>query len=313
VFQGSIPQDVRNILFQAATTWTTDKVAVACSGNLTVERVLANAGRFAIQGCDVSIYSCALGAFFARKPFRLALRDPLRAEWGWLEQGLQTQAGGVATLMLCSQFSKGIDKAGALKRNAYYERLIAGYQRQWPELLERTVRRLESVPLHLTDFHIGDATPWLESLPSDVAVISYPPFFAKGYAVMWRGLDTLFDWDAPAYEEIFEEQRRRFVAALMNRDHWILGSSQRLDDHADKLRGVAQTTLRGVPIFMYTSGGPTRVVTPRQKVMPVLLPRLSHGQQIGERMALVPLEAPQFQAVRSQYRDDRRVRTTDFL
>src|SRR5689334_4094689 len=75
LFQGSIPQDVRSILFEATRGWDSRRIAVACSGNFTVERVLHEHNRFDIAGCDVSIYSCALGAWFARQPFDLTLRD----------------------------------------------------------------------------------------------------------------------------------------------------------------------------------------------------------------------------------------------
>lgn len=44
MFQGTIPQAARDIIFEAAQHWGADRIAVACSGNFTIERVLYAAG-----------------------------------------------------------------------------------------------------------------------------------------------------------------------------------------------------------------------------------------------------------------------------
>lgn len=301
MFQGSIPPDMRNILNQIVTSWDCADIAVACSGNLTVERVLDESKRFAIHGCDVSIYSCCLGLYFASLPFRLQLRPQYQDTFGWLEVGLDSPAGALATLMLASDFTKGINASGELKNNRYYTRLIDGYQTEWPLLLEKTITRIEAVNLQLASFHAGDATPWLTTLPEDYGVISYPPFFAKGYEVMWRGLDILFDWDKPAFKEIFEAERQQFLDALMNRPYWMFGTSYLIPEYKPFLSGMSMTTNRGVPIHVYASKGDRRIVVPVQKTAPVLNPRLTPGITIGDHIKLSLLTAPQFQALRSQY------------
>ena len=45
MFHGSIPDDVRRILHQLVGGWRCGDVYVGCSGNFTVERVLAGTGR----------------------------------------------------------------------------------------------------------------------------------------------------------------------------------------------------------------------------------------------------------------------------
>jgi hypothetical protein len=299
MFQGSIPQAVRDMLHETVQGWHAQHYAVACSGNFTVERVLHQAGKPLISGCDVSIYTCALGAYFARSPFRLRLKDEYHERFAWLLPGLQTQAGGVATLMLLTSFAPAIKPTA----NAYYARLLDAYRRQWDALLDKTIQRLEAVPLRLHHFEIGDAVPWLETLPADVAVLSFPPFFAKGYEKMWAVHDQLFDWDKPAFAEIFEAHRTRFIVSLTQRREWLFMTSYEIPEYADHLRGMARTTLRGVPMYLYASSSPTRIAVPRQQVAPVNVPRLAPGDVLPEAapVKLLPLSVPQFQAIRAQY------------
>ncbi|MFA6132805.1 MAG: hypothetical protein WC869_02170 [Phycisphaerae bacterium] len=66
MFIGSINRYMRAVLEQAAGSWKGLTVYVACSGNFTVERILARCGVGTIHSNDVSIYSCALGWHLAR-------------------------------------------------------------------------------------------------------------------------------------------------------------------------------------------------------------------------------------------------------
>ena len=61
MFIGSINRYMRAVLQTAAAGWKGLPVFVACSGNFTVERILAQCGVGAIHSNDVSIYSCAPG------------------------------------------------------------------------------------------------------------------------------------------------------------------------------------------------------------------------------------------------------------
>lgn len=299
MFQGSIPADTRHMIYEAVKGWQAVRYAVPCSGNFTIERVLHEAGVKVISGCDVSIYSCALGAYLSGQPFRLSLQPDYAEALSWLAPSLDTQAGGVAALMLLTGFALSLKPSP----NAYYARLLDGYRHQWPELHEKTVQRLESLPLRLADFHAGDAVPWLEALPEDVACLSFPPFFAGGYAKMWAMHDKIFSWDAPPFAELFESHRARFLKAMTERREWLLIAPEKLPDYEFYLRGMARTTVRGVTIYLYSSQGPTRVVTPKQKTQPVTVPRLSPGQRLDPAapIRLMPLSVGQFQAIRAQY------------
>lgn len=302
MFKGTVPGEVRAMLYEAAQDWQADALAVACSGNFTIERVFA--GRMPLMGCDVTIYSCALGAWFARKPFEATLRPEHAEAFGWIADGMKDQAGTTATIMLLTGLSDALDKNLAVKQNAYYTRLVDGYRRKWPEMLEKTRERLETSPLQLRDYFAGDAVDWLPTLGPEIAVATFPPFFGGDYEAMFGKLDGLFDWPKPSYQEIFEARRKIFLAALVNRPHWAIGTRERLDGFDDHLRGTAKTTNRGVPLYLYASAGKTRVVAPRQATEPVSVPRLAPGDEIGGRLWIAPLSYAKFAALRSQYMNE---------
>lgn len=67
MFIGSINRYMRAVLETAAQGWRGMPVYIACSGNFTVERILARCGVGAIHSNDVSLYSCALGWHLASR------------------------------------------------------------------------------------------------------------------------------------------------------------------------------------------------------------------------------------------------------
>jgi hypothetical protein len=300
MFKGTIPAEVRAMLSEVAKGWTNAQaLAVACSGNFTIERVFAD--RFPLMGCDVTLYSCILGNFFSGQPFRLAIKPEYAETFDWLAPDLADPVNAVAAVMLLTTFTDSLDKHLQTKPNAYYARLVDGYRRAWPDMLEKTHARLAASPLHMKSFHAGDAVDWLPTLGPDIAVTSFPPFFVAGYQKMFAKIDELFDWDAPAYQEIFDDRRTAFLDSLMDRPYWAVGTSAPLPDLDGKLRGICKTSNRGVPIYLYANEGPRRIVMPRQNTEFVPAPRLSHGDEVGSRLWLAPLTMPQFSALRSQY------------
>lgn len=302
MFQGTIPPDARRIIHEALLGWQSKRVAVACSGNFTLERLLYEANRFdEIHGCDVTIYSCTIGAYLAGNPLNIALAPAYADALAWLAPSLDGDAGTVATLQLLSNVTL------ALKPNAnrYYTRLYEAYRHQWDDLHTKTTERLQNLPLRLTSFHIGDAVPWLATLPPDMGVISYPPFFSKGYERMFAMLDEVFTWDAPTYAEIFDQHRADFIHHLTNRPDWLLITHTPIDDLQPHLIGTSQSTNRGMKHYLYASSAPTRIVTPAPSAEPLPIPRLTPAQTIAPHstIALQPLTSAQFQTLRAQYLD----------
>ena len=97
MFIGSINRYMRCVLESAASQWRGQDIYVACSGNFTVERILAKCGVGAIHSNDVSIYSCALGWHLANTPKRFVVKTQ---DYSWLEPYLDPGPATIATLLL---------------------------------------------------------------------------------------------------------------------------------------------------------------------------------------------------------------------
>lgn len=297
MFQGSIPPHLRSIVSEQCRSWHCSDVHVACSGNLTIERVLATHGRFEITGNDVTIYSSALGRFFAGRGMVLKVREQHEEDWGWLNPYMDTPEGTLAVLMIATRMMEGFPAT-----NAYYERMRHAYRLQWERIFKSTVDRLKSATLVLKDFHEGDAVDWMATVPQDSAVISFPPFFTGGYEKMWETLAEVFDWDPPEYDEMDMDRRDLLISRMMEKKHWMFGTADR-QHHLDRehLHGITQTTNRGVTIYVYAKEGNRRIVSPGQATVPVMIPRLGQEEEIGDEIALVTLSDPEFRTLRSEY------------
>jgi hypothetical protein len=168
MFVGAINQDLRSVLATLAPAWRGLPVYVGCSGNFTVERLLAAHGLTDLHGNDVSLYSCALGAHLAGKDFRVSARDGDLAWLGdWLQPGLPT----LATLLLCTT---ALEFHG--RDNPYHQRMWNAYLRRWPAMHAKTLANLEKglADLKLRDFYAGDVVDFLANTPQDSVVISFP-------------------------------------------------------------------------------------------------------------------------------------------
>lgn len=300
MFQGAIPPTLQSITAEYVKDWNCQDVFVGCSGNFTIERCLAHFPRN-LHGCDVNIYTCALGRFFSGQNPGLWIKPEAREEMQWLEHYLRDPASSAATIMLATRLLEGYGKSAS----PYYERMRKAWKAQWPALHEKTKRKLEAVGLRLASFQAADAADVIQKIPQDWGVATYPPFTGNsggdGYAKMFETLDKVFAWDNPSYRIMDDEQTQRYIKAVTNRENWLLGVPDKIPALEKHLKGMSVTTNRGVPIYVYASKGKTRVVQPNQKTTALLMPRLAPGMKIGEKLSLVKLSGAQFSTLRSEY------------
>ena len=297
MFQGSIPASLRAVVHEAARGWGASTVHVGCSGNFTVERTLWDIG-VKCHGNDVSIYTCALGALLSGTEQPLSVEAEYEEDWGWLTPYLlRGQRERCAVLMLSTTMM-----AGLLQSNLYYDRQRQAYRDQWERMFDATVEKLEAMPVELLSFYAGDVMPWLETVPEDGAVISFPPFWANGYESLFKPLDTVFDWPGrPEYDILDEERIAEFFDAVMSRKHWMVALNHEREDLAEYLKGRMKTSNRGVPIFVYTNQANARLIAPEQTVTHCKLPIIDG--EVGEKASIVLLTAGDFNELRSLYLD----------
>jgi len=304
MFQGTIPPDTRKILTEAVSGWRCSDIGIGCSGNFTVERVLHTHGRFALHGCDVSIYTSTLGCYFAGEPTKLTISPLFKPLVGWLEPYLKSPAAAVATMMLATRLGEVLTPEGSVRDTPYHQRIYRAMCDQWDAMFAKTLSTVESNDLSVQTFAPQDAVDWVGELPQSHGVITYPPFYAAGYEKLYQDIDAMFNWeDRPAYANMTEDRMMLYLERVTNRKHWMFGVKFKVNEYDNYLVGVTQTTARGVPIYVYSSQSPKRVIAPRQKTAPVHTPRLSTGDVIGDTPKIAVLSLPQFNALRSKYLD----------
>lgn len=298
MFRGSLPSDVQAIMASAVKTWEVAEIFVGCSGNFTIERALASCGDYTLNGNDVTIYSSVAGAFLSQQDFPLEIKDQ---RFDWLGPYIQTPEGKVATIFLSSRLVEGMETSGDFKSNAYYERITKAYKAQFGSLHERTAKKVLDLNLSLKSYFNGDVMTFVDMAPTDAAFIVYPPFYAGDYTNMFRKLGLIFDWDAPTFGELDDTALAVLYKKVASKSRWLFGTDTPQDEYKDYLIGLARTTNRGVPMYLYSNSGPRKIVQPAQKVEAVFNERLPAGMKMGDKLTLAKLAYTQFQALRSQY------------
>ncbi|WP_435861565.1 putative antirestriction adenine methyltransferase [Streptomyces milbemycinicus] len=101
----------------------------------------------------------------------------------------------VATLMLGTRFLASVGREGL-----WNARVVRSYRDQWKAKHAETVQRLAATDVELASYTVEDVRSWLQRVPREAPVCSFPPFYGGGYEKLYEPLDTHFTWDAPEYE-----------------------------------------------------------------------------------------------------------------
>ncbi|MFD5385521.1 hypothetical protein ACFWMG_11275 [Streptomyces sp. NPDC127074] len=299
MFQGTIPGPMRAIVRETAGSWPRGDVYVPCCGNFTIERSVAGMG-FALHSSDVSIYTTAIGRWLTRQPVGIRLREESADHLGWLAGYLDDGVGTVATLMLGTRFLASVGRDGL-----WHERVVRSYREQWDAKHAETVQRLSGSDVELASYEVEDVRSWLQKVPRDAPVCSFPPFYGGGYEKLYEPLNEHFVWDAHEYEPLSDADVVDVLGAITDRPYWLTASNHDVPDLHPYLRGVIKATPRAAPFYVYASDAPTRIVTPRQPIEPVKATRLRRGDEVVGPIKLAMLKPGQFNALRSQYLNPR--------
>ena len=300
MFIGSINRYMRAVLEAAAGQWKGLPVYVACSGNFTVERILARCGVGAIHSNDVSIYSCALGWHLANTPKRFVIKAQ---DYSWLESHMDPGPATIATLLLAGEMLKvgGNPSTGSGRDNAYARRMRDEYRRKWPQLHARTVERVKKATagMSIASFFAGDCREFLASADREAVCISFPPTYKGGYERLYKKLDAIFDWPRPSYQVFSPEDFEQFSATVRSFRHWMISSDAEQPALAGQHVATVQTSLLSKPVFMYADGAPHRLATARQRIgQNHWAPRTD---EVVEPVQITRIDAKLMNAIRSQY------------
>ncbi|NUK32318.1 hypothetical protein HRW12_00705 [Streptomyces lunaelactis] len=299
MFQGTIPGPMRAIVREAACSWPRGEVYVPCCGNFTIERSLAGMG-FALHSSDVSIYTTAIGRWLTGQPVGIHLREESRDQLQWLADSLDDGVGTVAAMMLGTRWLASVGRDGL-----WHERVVRSYRDQWKAKHAETVARLSTSDVSLASYQVEDVRSWLQKVPHDAPVCSFPPFYGGGYEKLYEPLNEHFTWDAPQYEPLSDADVVDVLGAITDRPYWLTASNHDVPELHGYLRGVIKATPRAAPFYVYASDAPTRIVAPRQPIEPVTAPRLRRGEELVGPLSLALLKPGQFNALRSRYLNPR--------
>lgn len=296
MFRGTLPADAQNIVMEIVKSWGVDTVYVGCSGNLTIERGLYNAGIKNIHSNDVTIYSCAIGNYFAGNNLELNAKEDIPEEYRFMLRRFHSNAEKLATVLLMSKF-----QVNMYKDVEYYKKQLEEADKQWDAMIDKTKEKLEKTEFKLASFYAGDVKEFVDFVDDSSGFVSFPPFFSGDYEKMYANIESIIDWVPPEYELLGEDGVWEIFKKAMTKKHWLFGTMYPEPSLEEHLVGVCKTTNRGVPIYLYASSGPKRLVMPSQKIDHVKIPRLYSGMEIGNNISIKRLSMGQFSTLRSEY------------
>jgi hypothetical protein len=250
-----------------------------------------------LHGNDVTIYTCLLGGYFSGQPLNARYKESYEGPMAFVRDYMKDDASIIAVAMLLSKMATFLGS----KPNPYYEKMIAAYTKQWSELFDATDKKIRGITPFLKSFYPGDVIEWVDDVPADYGFICYPPFYSGDYEKMFAVIESIVEWEPPSYDMIDKDKIFDMFRKLTKRDFFMFGTNDELPEFREHLCGIAQTTNRGVPLYVYARAQKSRVIMPNQNVASLMVERLGETEDIGSEMKLIVLKSENFHALRSQY------------
>ncbi|MCX4357053.1 MAG: hypothetical protein OSJ43_12660 [Oscillospiraceae bacterium] len=297
MFHGSLPDSVQRIMGDCVKDWKCDDIYIGCSGNFTIERMLKGVTNARLHGNDVTIYSCLLGNYFAGVPLEAKFNENYTGPMTFVKDYMKTDLDIVTVVLLLSKMAVYLGS----KPNPHYLRMIEAYKDQWAGLFEQTKTKLEKAGQFLSTFYAGDVIGWVDEVPHDQGFICYPPFYSGDYEKMFKVIEQIISWTPPTYDMIDKDKIFEMFRKLTEREYFMFGTNDELEEFSQYLIGVAQTTNRGVPLYVYSKAPKSRIVMPSQQVDSLFVERLGRDEDIGNEIKIIELKSENFRALRSQY------------
>ena len=299
MFYGSIPADVQTIMANIIKCWDCTDIYVGCSGNFTVEKIIAPLKKFSIHSNDVTFYSYCLGKYLSGEYFDIDLTKDGLKKISWVEKYLKTPLDRLATLMLISGIVRYMDKD-----NPYYLKMYNTYVKQFDTLHAQTVVKIEKNKTRIKNYFNGDAMQFVKDAPSNVGFVTYPPFknAGKAYIKDFAKLESLFNFEQPEYTFFDENTLIEYFNLVAEKSYWMIGTDMKLPEPFTKyLKAMSKTTNRGIIIYLYSNTDKTYYIEPRQETEDLKIPRLMPGDVVGDNIELKLLSNKAFQTLRSEY------------
>ena len=200
-FLGVVHSDARKVL-ASLIPQLPKRVHIICSGNFTNETTLRQNGyQGEITGCDVSLFTSAIGAYLAGQDLEIELSASASPEFALLQPYMATPAGRAACVAVSFDLMKFLPR-----RNQFQRRMFQASMNRLPQLIESTIKKLEAKreTIQLARFHSQDGWVRAHEIPAgdDDLVCVSPPTYAGDYRKMYAALEQTFHWNPPQYKEL---------------------------------------------------------------------------------------------------------------
>jgi hypothetical protein len=194
--------------------------ALVCgAGNFTVPSVLRSGGyRLPIRACDVSLYSCALGAFLSDGPLDIAQSPDCPPDLrGLLRTGSPLDAA--ASLALLFDLREVWQE-----KNLFQARAMQNARDNWEGLLERSREGLRALKRHIGPiaFEARDGFELLEASDPGHAVFAFPPTYRRGYEKLEKMLRAVAAWTPPRYREMTDQSLELYHAVARFEEYFVV-------------------------------------------------------------------------------------------
>ena len=293
MFKSTVRSELRPVIREIVGQYPGLPAYVGGSGNLTVERVLADAGVREIRGCDVALYPCVIGHLAAGDPVSVDVADP---GYDWLKPYLDTPTRAAATLLLASEFLPHAESS-----ELYGQRMLAEYRCDWDRLHAGTVARVTRAldGVRLTSFYEMDPVDFLRDAPEESIVLSFPPTYAGGYEKLFDAMHRVFGWVPPDYVRFDERRFNELLEIMQSKRAWVLMVDKPLEGMEPGAVTYPGPIGRSRPVYLYSSANVSRLMLVRQRTELVPAERVS-DELVGP-LGLVPITGAQLNLLRSEY------------
>ena len=218
MFHGVINSKSRQVLSSLQHKFPAS-VSVLCSGNFTIETLLRmNGYEGAVSGCDVSLYSCAIGAALSTEPIDLSIcLNPETKYPDLAEQLRPLMDGGAITGAVAVALALDVLQFYGNSSNPFFVRMRKAYFDRFPDLFGKAVEKLKTHRNNVAPyvFYPLDAWERIAQLGPDEMIFTAPPILSGDYESQYKKISNLFMWRGVQYGELLNDQG--FLEKVHNR------------------------------------------------------------------------------------------------
>lgn len=216
MFRGVIGQETRDWIISNNAFIKGRDVMVGCSGAFSYETCLSQLPEpvASIRSSDVSLYSSALGAYYANQPFSLSAKP----EYKWLEKYLTSTESIAAAVVVAQEMNLFRSRKTAFHRRMW-DHWASNFDQYHRQVLPRLRHRREV--MKIAEYRECDVKDIVSQCPNDTLFMSAPPFFAGAYNNIFAVLGQVFEWEGPSFEVLTDERMDAMLRAMASRLQFI--------------------------------------------------------------------------------------------